>query len=242
MQISTPAIIIKRYKIGEADRLLLTFSHVRGKILIVAKAVRRPQSKLAGHIEPYILTDLELCEGKGGYFHLISAYHSARDCRQNLSIENLRHLDILGETLDLALGEEQPNPPAFAIFCQGIEQIRQNPPNSYLTSIETLVKLLECLGFRPELNLCSICHQTVADQPVGWSSQNGGLVCYRCRQSLPEIKPVNDQKTIVLLRLMQTENNLAGRVKANKQQITESFDLVRDYLLTHLPRPLKTFS
>ena len=45
----TEAIIIKKTKLGEADRILALYTPGLGKIQAVAKGVRRPKSKLSGH-------------------------------------------------------------------------------------------------------------------------------------------------------------------------------------------------
>ena len=47
----TEAIIIKKIKLGEADRILTLYTPHLGKIRAVAKGVRRPRSKMAGHLE-----------------------------------------------------------------------------------------------------------------------------------------------------------------------------------------------
>ena len=46
----TEAIIIKKTKLGEANRILTLYTPDLGKIQAVARGVRRPRSKLAGHL------------------------------------------------------------------------------------------------------------------------------------------------------------------------------------------------
>lgn len=242
MTFSTRAIILKRYKIGEADRLLLAFTEEIGKILVVAKAARRAESKLAGHIEPYALTNLEISPGKGEFYHLTGAQNPTNFLDINLNITALRHIEILGEVIDLTLGDAETNPKAFSKLVDGILAVRQNPANSHLISIEYLVKILESIGFKPELQICSICQNRVLDMQNGWSSLNGGIVCHDCCALKASIREVQDNRTISLLRVMQSEDNAAGRLKVDLKHITEAHGLVVDYLLTHLSRPLKSLS
>ncbi len=242
MTFSTRAIILKRYKIGEADRLLLAFTEEIGKILVVAKATRKVESKLAGHIEPYALTNLEIQPGKGEFYHLTGAQNLANFLDIDLNISAVRHLEILGEVIDLTLGDAEANPKAFSKLVDGITAVRQNPANSHLISIEYLVKILECIGFKPELQICSICQNQVLDMQNGWSSLNGGIVCHNCCAVRADIRVVKDNQTISLLRVMQSEANVAGRLKVDLKYITEAHGLVVDYLLIHLSRPLKSLS
>ena len=47
----TEAIIIKRTKLGEADRILTLYTPGQGKLKAVAKGTLRTKSKLGGHVE-----------------------------------------------------------------------------------------------------------------------------------------------------------------------------------------------
>jgi hypothetical protein len=59
-----PAIIIKKTKLGEADRILTLYTPDLGKIQAVAKGVRRPKSKLAGHLELLTHSLVSLARGR----------------------------------------------------------------------------------------------------------------------------------------------------------------------------------
>jgi len=60
----TEAIIIKKVKLGEADRILTLYTPGYGKIEAVAKGVRRPKSKMAGHLELLTCSQIRLARGR----------------------------------------------------------------------------------------------------------------------------------------------------------------------------------
>src|SRR5512136_3128624 len=60
----TEAVIIKKTKLGEADRVLTLCTPDLGKIQAVAKGVRRPRSKLAGHLELLTHSLVSLARGR----------------------------------------------------------------------------------------------------------------------------------------------------------------------------------
>ncbi|MDI6814588.1 MAG: DNA repair protein RecO, partial [Dehalococcoidales bacterium] len=60
----TEAIIIKKIKLGEADRILTLYTPHLGKIRAVARGVRRPRSKLAGHLELLTHSLVSLARGR----------------------------------------------------------------------------------------------------------------------------------------------------------------------------------
>lgn len=242
MLLSTKAIIIKRYKIGEADRLLLAFTEELGKILVVAKSVRRTQSKLAGHIEPYWPVEIEIAKGKSDYYHLTSAQSASRKNNQQITIENLRHLEILGETIDLTLGDEEPNRRSFQYLVDGVMAVHTCPEKSRLITLEHLIKLLDSLGFRPELEKCVLCRNRVIDEQNAWSSENGGIVCHNCFIDRADLKSIKANQTIIIMRQMQNYQNVAERIMAKEEYIQEAQSFLIDYLFTHLPQPLKSLS
>ncbi len=60
----TEAIVIRKIKLGEADRILTLYTPQLGKIRAVAKGVRRPRSKLAGHLELLTHSLVSLARGR----------------------------------------------------------------------------------------------------------------------------------------------------------------------------------
>jgi DNA repair protein RecO (recombination protein O) len=60
----TEAIIIKKVKLGEADRILTVYTPQLGKIRAIAKGVRRPKSKMAGHLELLTHSLVSLARGR----------------------------------------------------------------------------------------------------------------------------------------------------------------------------------
>ena len=61
---TTEAIILKRMDYGEADRILTLFTPRQGKLRAIAKGARRTTSRLAGHIELFTRSQLQLAAGR----------------------------------------------------------------------------------------------------------------------------------------------------------------------------------
>lgn len=58
--LTTPAIILRRTNYGEADRILTILTPEHGEQAVIARAVRREKSKLAGGIELFAVCELGL--------------------------------------------------------------------------------------------------------------------------------------------------------------------------------------
>src|SRR3990167_8766400 len=58
------AVVLKRYNIGESDKLITVFSRQQGKKIVLARGVRKLHSKKAPHLEPFSQVNLQLSKGK----------------------------------------------------------------------------------------------------------------------------------------------------------------------------------
>lgn len=66
------AIVLRRTNFGEADRII-HFITPDGELSALAKGVRKQNSKLAGGIEPFCLTDIVVVKGKSELYSLTGA-------------------------------------------------------------------------------------------------------------------------------------------------------------------------
>lgn len=62
--VKTRALVLKRTNYGEADRIVNLITP-EGKVSVMAKGVRKPRSKLAGGVEMFTLSEVNLHFGKG---------------------------------------------------------------------------------------------------------------------------------------------------------------------------------
>ncbi|BDZ46654.1 hypothetical protein GCM10025866_25630 [Naasia aerilata] len=56
--------MLRTHKLGEADRIVTLLSRQHGKIRAVAKGVRRTSSKFGARLEPFMVVDVQLYEGR----------------------------------------------------------------------------------------------------------------------------------------------------------------------------------
>ena len=71
-QVVTTGIVLSRNDFQEADRLLTILTPEQGKIKTIAKGVRRPNSKLAGGIELFSISNITFMPGRGDFATLVS--------------------------------------------------------------------------------------------------------------------------------------------------------------------------
>lgn len=71
-QLSTRAILLKRLNFGEADRIITVITPDHGKLSLLAKGVRRSNSKLAGGLELFSVSEITFIDGKSDLKTVIS--------------------------------------------------------------------------------------------------------------------------------------------------------------------------
>jgi len=72
-QLVSSAIVLKRTNYGEADRIIQVITPDHGKMSLMAKGVRKVNSKLAGSIELFSTIDVTYIPGRGSINRLITA-------------------------------------------------------------------------------------------------------------------------------------------------------------------------
>ena len=60
----TEAVVIRKTKLGEADTILTFFTPCLGKIQGFARSLRKPKSKLAGHLEMLTHSQVSFARGR----------------------------------------------------------------------------------------------------------------------------------------------------------------------------------
>ena len=61
---TTDAIVLSRFDLGEADRVLTLITPAGGKLKAIAKGIRRPTSRLGGSLEPFAELTVALARGR----------------------------------------------------------------------------------------------------------------------------------------------------------------------------------
>lgn len=232
----TPAVILKRMDLGEADRIVTLFSRDEGKVRAVAKGVRRTTSRSAGHLEPFTLSDVLLAVGRE--LDIVSqadTLDAFREIREDLDLTT--HAFYLTELVDLLTEDRSENRPVYEILVDGLCHLRAEP-DARLVLITFHLRLLEALGYRPELRECVTCRIVIEPDRNHFSALLGGVVCPTCGASEPTARAIGTS-ALKLLRFVQAT---AGQRSVNVPPhiCREAEALLRDYAEHIVERRLRT--
>jgi DNA repair protein RecO (recombination protein O) len=234
----TEAIVIKKTKLGEADSILTFFTPRLGKIQGFAKSLRKPKSKLAGHLE--LLTHSQVSFARGRNLDTITG---SQTINSFLLLKSDLWLTSCGlyvaELINQFTAEHQENFPLFQLTLETLNRLCQ-ADNKELVLRYFELHLLESAGYRPQLRECVACHRQLEPTTNSFSPSAGGMLCPDCDpgHSLSYPLSVNAQK---VLRLMQGRDySNASRVKIDPEISREIENVISSYLKYLLEKEVKS--
>ena len=180
---SSPAIVLRQRKLGDADKIVTLYTANFGKVDAVAKGVRRLTSRLAGSVEPLSHGSFMLAHGRSldiiTQAQPIETFQPLRD-----DLGRLSHALYAAELIDRATEERSENFALYRLLLDTLRRLAQNYDQDVVLRFFEM-SLLGELGYRPELLQCVICHDPSKDECRYISPSAGGIVCSDCRP--PEI-------------------------------------------------------
>ncbi len=232
------AVIIRHQEWGEADRLIVLFSRERGKLRAIAKGSRKSRSRKAGHLEPFNRVQLLLAQGRD-----LPLITQAETIGTSISFQDdlllMGYAAYVLELLDRFTIEEEPNPSLYQLLVETFERLRQNQdPLFELRYFE--VKLLDEVGFRPELFHCVVCNEGIQPQDQFFSCELGGVVCPNCAIHPRSLLPITLSALRYLRHLQRSPYTEARRAKIPLPVEKEMEAIMQRYLQAILERALNT--
>ena len=172
------AIVLRTYKLGEADRIVVLLGQTSGQIRAVAKGVRRTNSKFGARLGPFNVVDVQLHRGRhldtvtqvemlGGYAAPLGADY-----------EGFTAAKVMAEaTQKLTEDADQAGAEYFGLLHGAIGSLaaRRHPPR--LITASFLLRLMSAAGWPPALEGCTVCGAPLAG---GFAPDLGGTVCGDC--------------------------------------------------------------
>ena len=234
----TEAIIIKKTKLGEADSILTLYTPHLGKIQGFAKSVRRPRSKLAGHLE--LLTHSLVSLARGRNLDTITGSQTINSFLPLKSDLWLTSCALYAtELINQFTADHIENYPLFQLLRETMEQLCP-AGNKELTLRYFELHLLNEVGYRPQLQQCVSCHLPLEPTTNSFCPSAGGMLCPNCSPSQPLTYPLSVNAQKVLRLLQSSDYNAANRLKIDPELSRELEKTMRDYLKYLLERELKS--
>jgi DNA repair protein RecO (recombination protein O) len=177
----TEALILRTYKLGEADRIVVFLTCDRGKKRGVANGARRPRSPFAGALEP--LTRVGVTYYEREQRDLVRLSYAESQCSPLLASrpDALSHVGYFAELIDEWAQEGDPNERLYRLGTSTLEALAAGVPTAPVARYFEYW-LLRLQGVYPPHVACHRCGVALDDEPRGAYLEPGGHVftCHAC--------------------------------------------------------------
>jgi DNA repair protein RecO (recombination protein O) len=182
---TTDAVILRTYKLGEADRIVVFLTRDRGKKRGVAKGARRARSRFSGALEP--LTKVTVAYFEKERRELVSLNYAETE-RSPLAATDPRalgYVEYFAELLDEWAPDSDPNEKLYRLGASTVEACAAGVP------IDNLARyfefwVLRLQGVYPSHLACHGCGSALDDFEGGGAYLIPGdavLTCLSCAQA-----------------------------------------------------------
>lgn len=226
-------VVLRTQKLGEADRIVTLLTLSRGLLRAVAKGVRRTSSKFGARLEPFMVADLQLYEGRSLDTITQASTLGAYGPHISADYERYRAGNAMVETAE-RLSEGGPAPEQYRLLVGALRTLAKADIAPELVRDGYLLRALAAAGWAPGFNECVRCGAAGPHTHV--VVQLGGVVCETCRvPGAPRLAPESIALLSALLR-----GDWDATVVSSTEQRGQAAGIVAAYAQWHMERGLRS--
>lgn len=228
-------VVLRTQKLGEADRIVTLLTLGRGLLRAAAKGVRRTSSKFGARLEPFMVADLQLYEGRTLDTITQASTLGAYGPHISGDYERYRAGSAMVETAE-RLSEGGPAPEQYRLLVGALRTLAQGRIPPELVRDGYLLRAMAAAGWAPGFDECVRCGAPGPHTHV--VVQLGGVVCEECRMpGAPSLPPGG----IALLSALLAGDWDAALASTERERAQAS-GIVAAYTQWHLERSLRSLN
>jgi DNA repair protein RecO (recombination protein O) len=236
---SADAIVLRRLDYGEADRILTLLTREYGKLAAIAKGARRARAKNGSTLDLFCRSQMMLAKGRN--LDVVAQAERRGDVRHiSGDLQRTAYACLVAEVVDKVLEDRHPVDDIFDLVVVTLARLNALERSSRADVAWFLMRMLDLLGYQPQLFHCPSCNQPLTEEAGWFSPLLGGILCHICgaHGQAGSAVTVNGLK---VLRVMASDNGeLYERLKLPPQLLHEVEQVVEAQLEYHLDRHLKS--
>jgi DNA repair protein RecO (recombination protein O) len=226
------AVVLRTYRSGEADRVVVLWSRAHGKIRAIAKGVRKPTSKIGGGLEPLAHVRVFLAEGRGDLYIVRQVQHCEQYPVLHGSYDRITAGMAIIEVIDAIPSDDVADEEIFVMATRALATLNDEQYLPPLIPAAFFLKLLVLDGSEPMVDECVSCGSP--GPLVAFDAEVGGALCANCRSG----RAISASALDLLRRLLG--GDLATVLRAEDPPgAGEVATLAQDAIERHFGRRLK---
>jgi len=228
------AIVLRAQKLGEADRIVTLLTHHHGKVRAVAKGVRRTKSRFGARLEPFMVVDVMLYEGRS--LDTVTQAETLAAYGDPIAQDYVSYTAATAmlETAERLTEEREPAVQQFVLLAGGLSALAGAEHEAGLVLDSYLLRSLAVAGWAPSFHDCARCGAPGPQR--AFSLAGGGTVCASCRppgSASPALATLE-----LLAALLVGDWDVADESLARHRR--EGSGLVTAFLQWHLERGVRS--
>jgi DNA repair protein RecO (recombination protein O) len=193
--------------------------------------VRKIRSRKAGHLEPFTRANLLLAKGREILIvtqaDTIDAFLPIRE-----DLAGITYASYIVELLDRFTYEEGEHRALYHLLVDTLTRLANAADKDLVTRYYEL-RLLDLVGFRPQLFRCLGCGEEIRAQGQFFSAQEGGILCPKCGQDLHGAHPISMEALKYLRHFQRSSFQDAQRARISTD-IQRELEILLQYYFTYL--------
>lgn len=227
----TVAVVMSVTDYGESDKIVTLLCPAYGKLIGIAKGAKRSQKRFMNKLEIFTLLEIQYVSSLRSTMvridqaELVAPYPDLRNDYSRYAAATL----ICELTLRWTR-ENDGDPELFDLVIWALTRLADGEQIAR-TLILFQVKLLDLLGYQPDLSGCTSCGRfDAAATPYYFSSGRGGLICSACSGEKNATSSPLSLNTVKLLQQAQKMTcEKLGRLRFSRHSAREAITMLKRY-------------
>ena len=225
--------MLRTHKLGEADRIVTLLTRRHGKVRAVARGVRRTGSKFGARLEPFMVADLQLYEGRT--LDVVTQAESLGSYGAEITQDypSYTAANVMVEAAD-KLTEDEGSMQQYLLLVGALRSLSRAEHGASLTLDSYLLRALALAGWAPSFQDCARCGRAGEHSAV--VVKLGGVVCDECA---PPGTPRIARSSVELLGALLAGDWAYAEAAASGDR-NQASGIVAAYTQWHLERGLRS--
>ena len=214
MEYKYQAIILGKHNVGETDRVYTLYTKEAGKIRLVAHGVRKPQAKLAPHLETATYSEIFLAKSRGrGRITGAVPVEVFPSVKSDIDLAEKVFWAL--QIFDRMVTQEEKDEKVFELLLGYLRQAEgaTNEEAEILTH-GFVFKFFHSLGYGLEMGRCVSCGRRLLAGSNFFDAERGGVVCSECVSRTRRKVRITDESIKLIRIFINNKIENLGKVKA----------------------------
>ncbi|TET48657.1 MAG: DNA repair protein RecO [Actinomycetota bacterium] len=236
------AIIIKTYKLGEADKIIKMYSQEGCLISAVAKGSRKIRSRFRGRLELFNMVDLELSRGRNlDVINQVEIYHSFLKIPRDFN--KFVFAEIISNIILKTQASGDGTSLLFKLLYVCLNEINNAAEEDDVALKKIMcffdVRFLQIMGFSPMMDQCSRCNESLGGlyglgkTSICFSIKYGGILCNECSGLTGSKTVLNPSSYRLISDLLKLKMEDFRDIEVNPGDLKRVYKLIENYIVFH---------